>query len=95
MVASRGGDPEQPAGGGVKGAAAIDSDPGIALSHTALPFGRTAQGVHHTGNLDEQSVAGRFDQPTVMCGDLRIDHLGADRPYPVERAFLVSPDQRE
>jgi hypothetical protein len=55
-----------------------DSDPGIAPSHCLLHLGRAAQGVYHAAELYEQTVARRFDQPTVMRGDLRIDHLGTD-----------------
>ena len=31
--------------------------------------------------------------PPRMCGDLRLDQMGPQRPQSRDRAFLVKPDQ--
>jgi hypothetical protein len=67
--------------------------PGIAPGHRLLHLGRAAQGVHHAGEFDEQSVAGGLDQPTAMCGDLGGDQFAAMRLQACQRAFLVDAHQ--
>jgi hypothetical protein len=70
-----------------------DRDHSIAPGHRLLHLGRAAQRIDDARELDEQPVAGGFDQPPAVGGDLRVDHLGADRSQPVERTFLINPDQ--
>jgi len=65
----------------------------IALAHTSLHLGRAAQGVDEAAELDEQTVTGRLDEPTVVRGDRRINQLDADRLQRFEGAALVRPDQ--
>jgi hypothetical protein len=36
--------------------------------------------IDDTGELDQQTVPGSFDDPSSMFDDLQIDHVGADRP---------------
>ena len=62
---------------------------GVALSHLVLHFDRTAQGIHHAAKLDEQPVAGGFDEAALVLGDFRIEKLAAQRLEAFERAFLV------
>src|SRR5215468_4294283 len=45
--------------------------------------------VDHADELDEQSVAGGFDDAAVMIGDLRVDYFGAERPESAKCPFLV------
>ncbi len=52
-----------------------------------------AERIDDAGELDEQPVAGRLDQPPAMRSDCRVDHLCPDGPQPVEGSFLVNPDQ--
>ena len=53
--------------------AAIRRHRAVAIGHPALPFGRTTQGIDDAGEFNEQPIAGRFDDPAAMFGDLRID----------------------
>jgi hypothetical protein len=52
---------------------------GISLIHPVLPLGGTTQCINDTGEFDEQSVSGSFDDAPSMFADLGIDHVGADR----------------
>ena len=70
-----------------------DAASGIARGQQLLHLAGAAQGVNHTGELHEQSVARSLDQPAPMRRDLRVDHLRADGPYSVEGSLFVSPDQ--
>ena len=42
-----------------------------------LHFDRTAQCIHDAAELDEQPVAGGFDQTALVLGDFRIEELVA------------------
>ena len=63
------------------------------VSDLLLDLDRAAQRIDDAGELDEEAIAGSFDQPTAMCGDRRINHFRSDRPQPTKRSFLVKPDQ--
>jgi len=52
---------------------------GIAPDHRLLHLGCTAQRVDDAGELDEQPVARRLDQPAPMRGDCRVDQFRTDR----------------
>ena len=58
-----------------------------------LDLDSAAECIDDAGKFDEESVAGRLDQPAAMCGDRPVDHTGPDRPEPIQRAFFVSSDQ--
>jgi hypothetical protein len=45
------------------------------------------------GELDQNAVAGGFDDPAAMEGYSRIDQLAAELAEALERAFLVEPSQ--
>jgi hypothetical protein len=47
----------------------------MAPGHLALHLDGAAQCIHHTAELDEQSVAGGFDEAAAMLGDFRIEEL--------------------
>ncbi len=51
----------------------LGSHPGITLGHDVLNLSRTPQGIDDTGELDQQSITGRFDDTAPVFGDLRID----------------------
>ena len=51
---------------------------GIAVGHSALHLDGTAHRINHTGEFDEQAVAGRLDDATAVLGDLGIAQLSAD-----------------
>src|SRR5438477_152434 len=57
-----------------------ESDAGIPDGHPLLHLYGAAQRVYDAAKLDEETVARRFDQSTVMLGDLGVDHLGAYGP---------------
>src|SRR5271165_21112 len=69
--------------------------------HRCIAFGqrcclhlcRAAERVDDAGELDQKAIAGRLDDPALMVGNSRIDHLGAERLGPAERAFLVRSHQ--
>src|SRR5437870_13513205 len=65
----------------------------IAFGHCRLHLGRTTQGVDDADELDQEAVAGGLDYAAVMTGDLRVDHLGAERLEPAEGPFLIGFDQ--
>ena len=65
----------------------------VAFGQSRLHFRRASEGVDDAGEFDQQPVAGGLDDAAAMLGDLRIDYLGAERPQPAERPFLVGPDQ--
>jgi len=73
--------------------AAVRPDSGIALGHRLLHRDRAAHRVDDAGELDQQAVAGRLDDPAVVLGDLRIEELSAQRFEAFERAFLVRSHQ--
>ena len=49
----------------------------VAPDHFALHLDGTAQCIHHTAELDEQTVASGFDEAATVSDDLRIYDLGA------------------
>jgi hypothetical protein len=65
----------------------------IALGHRRPHFDRAAQRVDDAGELDQQTVAHRLDDPAMMLGNLGIRHLGADCPEPFQGSALVDADQ--
>jgi hypothetical protein len=65
----------------------------ITVRQCRLQFGRATESVDDAGELDQQPVAGGLDEAALVIADLWIDHLGAQRLEPGERAFLVSLDQ--
>jgi hypothetical protein len=73
--------------------AAICRHRGVALGQSRLYLGRASESVDDAGELDQQAVAGGLDDAAPMPGDPRIDELGAERPEPTERPFLVSLDE--
>jgi hypothetical protein len=56
------------------------SDSGITLGQCILKFNRTLKGIDDTGELNQQSVPGGFDDPPAMLGDSRVYDFGSDRP---------------
>ena len=63
--------------------------PGIALGHPPLHRDRTGDGLDHARELDQDAVAGRFDDAALVLGDLGIDQFTAMRPEPREGAGLI------
>jgi hypothetical protein len=45
----------------------------VPLSHARLKFGGATQSIHDTAELDQEAVARRFDEPTVMRGNCRLE----------------------
>jgi hypothetical protein len=42
---------------------------------------------------DEKGVASRVDEPAAKLVDGWIDQIGAERPEPFERSYVIEPDQ--
>jgi hypothetical protein len=51
----------------------------------------TGNGLDGTGELDQQRVAGRLDDPAFMLGDSRIDNFTTDRLESGKRSEFVAP----
>ena len=68
---------------------------GIAGDHFALHLDGTAHSVNHTGEFNEEAVAGRLDDTPAVLGDLGIAEISADRAQCGERASSSSPISRE
>jgi hypothetical protein len=50
----------------------------VALGHPSLDFGRAAQRIHHTAELDAKPTACRLDQPDAVRGDCPINEHGPE-----------------
>src|SRR5712692_11583369 len=60
-----------------------------ALGHPTLHRNRTGDRLDHARVLDQEAVAGRFDDATLMLGDLGINEFTPMRPEPREGAGLI------
>ena len=69
--------------------AALGRQAGVALGHAVLHFDGAAHGVDHAAELDENAVAGSFDDASVMRVDGGIDQIAAQPTQARERAILV------
>ncbi len=66
---------------------------GVSLSHGALDIDGTLNGIEDRGELDKESIAGRFDNTPGVLGDLGIDHLFAMGLELSQGSGLISPHQ--
>src|SRR5215472_14084926 len=69
------------------------ADNAVTGAHLVLDLDRAAHRVDDAGELDEEAVAGRFDDATPMLGDFGIGEFPADRTQRSERALLVLAHQ--
>src|SRR4030095_6952335 len=67
----------------------IGRQAGVALGFSPLHPHRTAHGIDHAVKLYQEPVAHGLDQPTVMPGDLRLEHLAQIGLKARARSFLV------
>jgi len=58
-----------------------------------LDFDGTAQCIDHAAELDEQPVAGGFDETAAMFGNFRVKEFATQRPEAFESAALIGADQ--
>ena len=61
----------------------------IAIDHSPLHVDRAANGIDHTGKLEQQTIAGRLDNPAAKFGDLGVDQVAPVRLQRRERAAFV------
>src|SRR5262249_33102980 len=73
--------------------ALICRDFGIALARGALDRHRASDRFDDTRELDQDAVAGRLDDPTLVPGNLRVDQFAPQRPEPRQGAGLVLAHQ--
>ena len=66
---------------------------GVAPGHLALHVDGAAQCVDHTAELDQQPVAGGFDQAATMLDDFWIKEFAAQRSKAFEGAALIGANQ--
>src|SRR5213596_1855986 len=52
---------------------------GVLFSDTTLQLGCACNRVHNTGKLDQHSVAGQFDDSSLMLADFVINEIGPQR----------------
>ena len=62
---------------------------GVALDHRVLHLDGATNRVHNAAELDDDPIAGAFDDPAVMHGDGRIDQVAAQRTKSRQNAILV------
>jgi hypothetical protein len=62
---------------------------GIAFDHAVLDFDGAAHGVDYAAKLDQNAVAGAFDDASMMGVDGGIDQIAAQPPQPRQCAILV------
>jgi hypothetical protein len=62
---------------------------GIALDHPTLHCHSAGDGLNHTREFDQDSVAGRLDDATFVFGSLRVDQFTTMASEPCESAGLV------
>ena len=55
-----------------------------------LKLDRRTERFHRAGELDQHSVAGRFDDPASMRGNRGVDKVLSERLEPAQRAFLIN-----
>ena len=68
-------------------------DVSVSLGHRLLHLDRAAHRIDDAGELDQEPVAGGFDDAASVLLDLRIAQLAADRLQCGERAFLIHTHQ--
>jgi hypothetical protein len=73
--------------------APVSRDGRIALAHPALHCVGATKCINDTAELDQQSVARRFEEPAVMRGNRRINQVASGCPQCCESAFLVLTHQ--
>jgi len=66
---------------------------GVPRRHHGLNFVCEAQRIDGAAELGQEPIAGRFDEPSIMIRDRRVDYFGADGPKPFKRALLVRPNK--
>jgi hypothetical protein len=59
--------------------AVVGLNAGVAPGHLALHVDRTAKRIDDAAKLDEQPVAGGFDQTALVLGDFRIEEIAPQR----------------
>src|SRR5882724_11117720 len=52
---------------------------GVLFPHTALQFRGAGNRVHDTGKFHQHSVAGQFDDSSLMLADFGINEIGPER----------------
>ena len=65
----------------------------VALGHPTLHGDRTGHGLNDARELDQNAVAGRLDDATLVVGDLRVDQLAAMDTQPCQRPRLILAHQ--
>jgi hypothetical protein len=62
---------------------------GVSLCHPALLLDGTAGSVHGAGELDQNSIAGAFNNAASVSHDRRVQKFTAVSVKPGERTFLI------
>ena len=65
----------------------------IALGEGHLHLARAAQCIDDAGELHQQPVIHRLDDPVMAFGDLGIHQLGPNSPEPFQGSALIGSDQ--
>jgi hypothetical protein len=68
-------------------------DRSVAFGHAPLDRDRGGDRLNDTRELDQKAIAGRFHNPALMLGDLRIDEFVSMASEPRESAGLILPHE--
>ncbi len=63
----------------------------VALDHASLHLERAAHGVDHAAELDDDPIAGAFDDAAVMGGDGGVDEVAAEPAKTRQRCDAAAP----
>jgi hypothetical protein len=66
---------------------------GITSTECALNICRTADRAHHTGELHQHAIAGKFDDAPLMLGDFAVDHIRLHAFQRRERTGFIDAHQ--
>jgi hypothetical protein len=68
-------------------------DVGVASNHPVLHLDRAAYGFERAGELGQDPVTRRLDDPPLMLGNLGVDQLAPMGLEPLQRALFIGADQ--
>lgn len=65
----------------------------LLLSHNCVPRYRAGESVYHSGEVDKQAAADKFDNTTMVLGEERSQKTLAECGDPPERSALIRTQQ--
>ena len=65
----------------------------VALGHSTLHSDRADHRLNDAGELDQDAIAGQFDDPAMLCCDLGLDQFRLVLLKALQGADIISPHQ--